>query len=236
MPDEYTVAQGDNLYDICQRFYGNGEYSSKLAELNKINKEQTLSVGQKLTIPDSIFVEDTKNKSENITPLKRIERKKQVCEDDDQLPSRIHPEKAKIVKKDFLYKAVTPARLTLDLRENKLPVGIRTGSATAIALATSGRKATDLDSWTLWFGIQEVAMGYMENQPGSILLQIDLNGHPLWKLGNDFYTDTPVEWNKVKYKKEDKTWSPIGSELPRDAWTIDSDDDSEGDEDSDPDW
>lgn len=48
----YTVERGDTLRGIAQEFYGDPELSDYLAEVNNISDPTTISVGQKLIIPD----------------------------------------------------------------------------------------------------------------------------------------------------------------------------------------
>jgi nucleoid-associated protein YgaU len=47
----YTVVQGDTLWGLAQRFYGNGELYKKIAEENKINNPDLILPGQRLVIP-----------------------------------------------------------------------------------------------------------------------------------------------------------------------------------------
>jgi len=74
MDYDYKVKKGDNLYDICQRYYGNGDIFPKLADHNKINKDQTLVVDQVLKLPDTIWAADTVGNKGNKNPLKRYDR------------------------------------------------------------------------------------------------------------------------------------------------------------------
>jgi nucleoid-associated protein YgaU len=48
----YQVRNGDTLRGIAQRFYGDPELADFLADVNGIDDPTTISVGQKLTIPD----------------------------------------------------------------------------------------------------------------------------------------------------------------------------------------
>ncbi len=48
---EYTVAEGDNLWDIAERAYGSGYNYVDIASASKLEDMDNLAVGQKLTIP-----------------------------------------------------------------------------------------------------------------------------------------------------------------------------------------
>ncbi len=49
----YTIQQGDNLINICNRFYGDSSYETalKLAEYNNIENPDNIRVGQEINIP-----------------------------------------------------------------------------------------------------------------------------------------------------------------------------------------
>jgi len=47
----YTVKSGDTLFDIAQRFYGNGNEYTKIASANHIANPSLIHAGLKLTIP-----------------------------------------------------------------------------------------------------------------------------------------------------------------------------------------
>lgn len=48
----YTIANGDSLYKIAKKFYGNGEEWRKIAEANKLSERANLKVGSKIKIPN----------------------------------------------------------------------------------------------------------------------------------------------------------------------------------------
>jgi len=47
----YTVASGDTLWGIAEKFYGDGSQYEKIAAANGISNPDALQVGQQLTIP-----------------------------------------------------------------------------------------------------------------------------------------------------------------------------------------
>ena len=49
----YTVKDGDNLWNICRRFYGDGSLCYKLAAYNGIQNANLIHTGQLLKIPDA---------------------------------------------------------------------------------------------------------------------------------------------------------------------------------------
>lgn len=49
----YTVKTGDNLWNICKRFYGDGSLCYKLAAYNSIKNANLIYTGQVLKIPDA---------------------------------------------------------------------------------------------------------------------------------------------------------------------------------------
>lgn len=50
-PTYYTVQSGDNLWNIAQQHYGNGNLYTKIATANKIGTPSLIHPGQKLVIP-----------------------------------------------------------------------------------------------------------------------------------------------------------------------------------------
>lgn len=124
-----------------------------------------------------------------------------------------------------LYKGVGTLRLKADLAEDALPIGIRPGSATALAIANGSRKATELDKTTLWFGEQDDAIEYCKKQSQSILLRIDLTGYQVTRSGQSYYTTVPVAWERVTYLRDDGTYGPLskGAKVPPDAKDLSDD-------------
>ena len=47
----YAVRQGDTLWSIAKKYYGEGSLYTKIAKQNKLNDPNKIYVGQKLTIP-----------------------------------------------------------------------------------------------------------------------------------------------------------------------------------------
>lgn len=55
----YTVKDGDNLWNICRKFYGDGSLCYKLAAYNGIKNANLIYTGQVLKIPDTATVKAT---------------------------------------------------------------------------------------------------------------------------------------------------------------------------------
>lgn len=51
LPGQYTVKEGDTLFDIAQKYYSDGYQYQKLADTNKLANADVLEVGQVLSIP-----------------------------------------------------------------------------------------------------------------------------------------------------------------------------------------
>lgn len=51
-PRTYTVAEGDTLWAIAERFYGDGAKFPKIAEASGVANPDLINVGQVLTIPE----------------------------------------------------------------------------------------------------------------------------------------------------------------------------------------
>lgn len=51
LPGKYTVKDGDTLFTIAQKYYDNGDLFDKIAQANKIDNADDLTVGQVLEIP-----------------------------------------------------------------------------------------------------------------------------------------------------------------------------------------
>lgn len=50
-PITHTVEDGDQLFDIAQAYYGDGNQWKKIAHANGNVKPESLKIGQKLHIP-----------------------------------------------------------------------------------------------------------------------------------------------------------------------------------------
>jgi len=50
-PTDFTVVNGDTLFEIAKAYYGKGDQWKKIAEANGNLKPETLKVGQKIHIP-----------------------------------------------------------------------------------------------------------------------------------------------------------------------------------------
>ena len=50
-PTTHTVKDGDQLFEIAKAYYGDGNQWKKIAGANGNLKPESLSIGQKLTIP-----------------------------------------------------------------------------------------------------------------------------------------------------------------------------------------
>lgn len=50
--DSYTVVQGDSLWAICKKYYGDGSLAYKLATANDITNPNLIYPGQVLSLPD----------------------------------------------------------------------------------------------------------------------------------------------------------------------------------------
>ena len=48
---KYTLARGDNLWDIAEQFYGDGAAWKKTSEANPGLRPRALPVGREITIP-----------------------------------------------------------------------------------------------------------------------------------------------------------------------------------------
>ncbi len=53
LPAEYTVKQGDNLWEISKVHYGTGKKWAAIASVNKISTPDQIAVGSKLNIPET---------------------------------------------------------------------------------------------------------------------------------------------------------------------------------------
>lgn len=51
---EYTIQYGDTLYDISNKYYGNGIYYKEIAKYNHIKNSDNIKVGDTIKLPDSI--------------------------------------------------------------------------------------------------------------------------------------------------------------------------------------
>lgn len=56
----YTVKDGDNLWNICRKYYGDGSLCYKLAAYNGIKNANLIYAGQVLKIPDKTTLQGTK--------------------------------------------------------------------------------------------------------------------------------------------------------------------------------
>ena len=130
-----------------------------------------------------------------------------------------------------LYKGVGTLRLSEDLKEDALPIGIRIGSATYLAMIQGVRQPTELDKTTLWFGEQETAIDYCKKHGQSILLKIDLTGYTVTRSGMSYYTTVPIPWDRVTYSKNNDTYGALqqNQSLPQDAKDYSIEDDSDDD-------
>ena len=54
--DEYTVAEGDNLWQIALKTTGNGNMYLAIADANGLEEPYELTIGQKLIIPEVVPV------------------------------------------------------------------------------------------------------------------------------------------------------------------------------------
>jgi nucleoid-associated protein YgaU len=52
MRKTYTVAKGDTLFQIAERFYGDGSLFTLIIAANELSDPDLLSVGQVLSIPE----------------------------------------------------------------------------------------------------------------------------------------------------------------------------------------
>jgi nucleoid-associated protein YgaU len=52
MAKTYTVAEGDTLFQIAERFYGDGSLFTLIIAANELSDPDLLSVGQVLSIPE----------------------------------------------------------------------------------------------------------------------------------------------------------------------------------------
>ncbi len=131
----------------------------------------------------------------------------------------------------YLYKGVSPLRLRADFAEPYLPIGIRPGSATAKEMASSGRLPTDLDYVTVWFGTQDVGIDYCKKQSTSILLRINVTGHPIIVSEKSYFSTMPVAWSRLEYFTSAGMWAPIvKGTMPRNVKDFSEDDASGSDE------
>jgi len=128
---------------------------------------------------------------------------------------------------EYLYKAVTRFRLQQDLKMENLPIGVRQGSATMLAI--SSREPTPLDAVTLWFGTKNTAKDYATgilNGKDAILLQVNVRGMTLFSADNSsFFTTDNIAWTRVKYLTTDGVWKslPQDKKAPNDYEDFDDD-------------
>jgi nucleoid-associated protein YgaU len=52
LPNAHIVQDGEDLWSIAEKYYGNGYYWTKIAQANDITNPNQIEVGQKLTLPD----------------------------------------------------------------------------------------------------------------------------------------------------------------------------------------
>ena len=48
---QYTIEEGDSLWYICRKFYGGENRIEEIKDVNKIENEDMLYVGQKIELP-----------------------------------------------------------------------------------------------------------------------------------------------------------------------------------------
>jgi nucleoid-associated protein YgaU len=51
LPGEYTIKEGDTLFLIAEKYYGDGFKYTEIVEANSLASADTVEIGQKLTIP-----------------------------------------------------------------------------------------------------------------------------------------------------------------------------------------
>lgn len=52
MSQKHTIADGDTLFKIAEKYYGDGNQWSKIKDANPGLDENNLKVGQEIAIPD----------------------------------------------------------------------------------------------------------------------------------------------------------------------------------------
>jgi nucleoid-associated protein YgaU len=81
----YTIQQGENLWQIAEELYGDGELWIRIAEDNNLPGPDYIEVGQELTLPTDIVIPDAPEETPIPTPA--LENNQYLVQPGDTLQS-----------------------------------------------------------------------------------------------------------------------------------------------------